>query len=66
MQYIYCDITNWSDILAAFERVGNVVDILVANAGVSEEVDYFQDVLDHEGKLLEPQYSVIEVNLRGT
>ncbi|KAJ5786682.1 uncharacterized protein N7503_011894 [Penicillium pulvis] len=66
IQYIYCDITNWSDILAAFERVGNAVDILVANAGVSEEVDYFQDVLDHEGKLVEPQYSVIEVNLRGT
>jgi NAD(P)-dependent dehydrogenase (short-subunit alcohol dehydrogenase family) len=65
-QYIECDITNWASILAAFERVGNVVDILVANAGVSEETDYFQDVVDHEGKLVEPKYGVIEVNLRGT
>lgn len=43
-----------------------MVDILVTNAGISEEVNYFQDILDSEGKLVEPKYDVIEVNLRGT
>ncbi|KAE8423446.1 hypothetical protein BDV36DRAFT_279001 [Aspergillus pseudocaelatus] len=65
-QYIECDITRWADILAAFEVVGDVIDILVANAGVSEEVNYFEDTFDSEGKLVEPGYGVIEVNLRGT
>ncbi|QRD91195.1 short chain dehydrogenase/ reductase [Aspergillus flavus] len=65
-QYIECDITKWADILAAFEIAGDVIDILVANAGVSEEVNYFEDTFDSEGKLVEPGYNVIEVNLRGT
>ena len=40
------------------------VDICVANAGVSEECDYFADTFDATGKLEEPGYRVIEVNYR--
>ena len=64
-KFIACDITRWRDILDAFDEAG-AVDIAVANAGVSEEADYFQDTFDSDGALIEPKYGALDVNLRGT
>lgn len=61
--YTHCDITNWADLRGVFETVGHV-DIAIANAGVSEEKDYFADTFDADGKLEEPGYAVVEVNYR--
>ncbi|MCJ1249458.1 Short-chain dehydrogenase/reductase prx4 [Trapelia coarctata] len=38
--------------------------MVFANAGVSEEMDYFEDTFDESGQLQEPRYAVVEVNLR--
>ncbi|KAM5478040.1 putative secondary metabolism biosynthetic enzyme [Microsporum canis] len=58
VEYRKCDISKWAELQSAFSHAGNV-DIAVANAGVSEETDYFSDTFDPEGG-----YPVMEVNLR--
>jgi NAD(P)-dependent dehydrogenase (short-subunit alcohol dehydrogenase family) len=40
------------------------VDIAIANAGVSEEANYFKDTFDDDSNLIEPKYRVIDVNYR--
>lgn len=63
VEYRQTDISKWDELKAAFSYAGNV-DIAVSNAGVSEETDYFADTFDEEGNLLEPEYRVLDVNLR--
>ncbi|KAK0516959.1 hypothetical protein JMJ35_000114 [Cladonia borealis] len=65
LEFIKCDQSSWKDLSAAFKHVQNV-DIAVANAGVSEERNYFDDSFDEQGNLLEPSRAVIDVNLVGT
>ncbi|EEQ28919.1 conserved hypothetical protein [Microsporum canis CBS 113480] len=48
VEYRKCDISKWAELQSAFSHAGNV-DIAVANAGVSEETDYFSDTFDPEG-----------------
>lgn len=64
LEYFPCDVTRWPDLLAAFQHAGRV-DVAVANAGVSEEADYFADTFDEAGALVEPAYGALDVNLRG-
>lgn len=59
-----CDITKWSELRAIFQEVGHI-DYAFANAGVSEETNYFADQFDSDGLLVEPSYAVLDVNLRG-
>lgn len=63
-EFVRCSVTSWSDLLGLFKRLDRL-DIAVANAGVSEETNYFQDTFDAAGDLIEPRYGVIDVNLRG-
>lgn len=65
IEFHECDVTSWKQLTSVFKKIPHV-DIAVANAGVSEEVNYFEDVFDEAGELLEPQYSVLEVNVRST
>lgn len=60
-----CDITNWPLLRSIFDSVGHV-DVVVANAGVSQEADYFADSFDENGELLEPKYGVLDINVRAT
>ncbi|KAL8737128.1 MAG: hypothetical protein Q9181_001999 [Wetmoreana brouardii] len=60
-----CELTSWSLLLDIFTEIGHV-DIVVANAGVSEECDYFADEFTGTGDLAEPAYSVIDVSLKAT
>ncbi|KAI1816028.1 short chain dehydrogenase reductase [Poronia punctata] len=60
-----CDVTSWEDLRSNFESVGNDVDYVFANAGIMGQSDYISDRLDSEGRLLEPDYSVVDINLRG-
>ena len=63
-----CDVTSWETILAAFEilvQKHRTVDVLIANASVGEVEDFFLDVLDDEGKLKQPKYTVLDINLKG-
>ena len=61
--YQQCDVTSWPSLCSAFESIPHI-DIAVANAGVSEECDYFTDTFDASGKLEEPRYNVLNVNYR--
>ena len=67
--YIPCSTAKWADLTSAFSRIiseNSRIDIAIANAGVSEECDYFTDTFDEEGILQEPKWGVLDVNLRGT
>ena len=63
INFLPCNVASWSELRGIFARVGHI-DMVFANAGVSEETDYFQDTYDNEGLLLEPRYRVIDVNYR--
>lgn len=58
-----CNVARWEELRDAFDVVGPV-DYAFANAGVSEEADYFADQLDGDGKLVEPAYRVLDINVR--
>lgn len=63
IEFRQCDVTHWNclrDIFLSFEHI----DIVVANAGVSQDPDYFTDILDEKGQLNEPAHRVVEVNFR--
>jgi NAD(P)-dependent dehydrogenase (short-subunit alcohol dehydrogenase family) len=64
--YIPCDVTNWSQQVAAFEQAGPQIDLAVACAGMGEgAVDYFADSFDASGKLLDPPMATMDVNYGG-
>jgi NAD(P)-dependent dehydrogenase (short-subunit alcohol dehydrogenase family) len=64
VQFHKCNIASWEELRSSFDKIGHV-DYAFANAGVSEEADYFADQLDAEGRLVEPTYRVLDVNVRG-
>lgn len=59
-----CDVSSWLSLRGVFAAIP-AVDIAVANAGVSEPVNSFDDAFDDAGNLLEPSYDVLGVNFRG-
>ncbi|THU96729.1 NAD-binding protein [Dendrothele bispora CBS 962.96] len=63
-----CDVTNWEDLIGlydfAIEKFGSV-DIVVANAGVSEVGRFIQVDLDSRGKPVKPNLTTVNVNLVG-
>lgn len=61
--YRHCNVADWTSLRQAFADIGHV-DIAVANAGVSQDGDFFAEALDESGLLAEPRYAVIDVNLR--
>lgn len=60
-----CNTAVWAELRGAFDSVSGPIDFAFANAGVSEEADYFADTFDDDGKLAEPAYRVLDVNVRG-
>ncbi|KAI4154873.1 MAG: hypothetical protein LQ340_001380 [Diploschistes diacapsis] len=63
IEYHQCDITSWPLLRDIFQRLPRL-DLLFANAGVSETVNSFEDTFDEAGLLQEPSYGVLGVNLR--
>lgn len=64
IEYRRCDVSSWEQLTAAFQYAGNI-DIAVANAGICEETNYFEDAFDGvTGNLIEPEYRVLDVNIR--
>lgn len=62
------DVTEWAQLRAAFDAAG-VPDFVFANAGGpvgAEDETFFDDHLDDQGRLAEPQYDNMAVNTRGT
>lgn len=63
LEFSACNVTSWDELRGFFDRIGHV-DMVFANAGVSEETDYFQNTFDQHGALEEPKYGVLGVNYR--
>ena len=59
------DTTSWIELGKAFKLI-KTCDALFANAGVPEGEDFLDHQFDNKKELLEPNYKVIDVNLRGT
>ncbi|KAI1282766.1 short chain dehydrogenase reductase [Xylaria sp. FL0933] len=58
-----CDVTQWRQLREIFDNITRI-DFAFANAGISEEIDYFADEFDDDGKLQEPAYAVLDINFR--
>jgi len=69
--FVPTDILNWASISDLFKeaktRFGSV-EVVVANAGMMESSEFFNEDLDEHGELKEPEgaYKVLDVNLKGT
>lgn len=67
LSFIEADVTSWSSLSNVFARTADFygrIDIVFANAGVNEREDIFLDQYDSEGRLKEPSYQVLNVNLK--
>ncbi|KAH6985238.1 putative oxidoreductase,short chain dehydrogenase [Ilyonectria destructans] len=66
--FIKTDVTSWASQLELFQKaveLHNRIDIVCANAGISEDKEAFQDKVDEYGVPLEPRWNTIHVNLIG-
>ncbi|KAI1176098.1 short chain dehydrogenase reductase [Nemania sp. FL0916] len=54
------DVSNWDQLAAAFKDIGKI-DIAIANAGISEDFDFFSNIASPETPA--PNYKCIDVNL---
>lgn len=62
--YHKCNVGSWAELRDLFNQVGKV-DFVFANAGVSEETNYFDDTFGQDGLLEEPRYGIMGVNFYG-
>ncbi|KAF2753077.1 short chain dehydrogenase reductase [Pseudovirgaria hyperparasitica] len=58
------DISDWAQLRDKFAEIGRI-DYAFANAGVTEETNYFADTFDDKGNLLEPSNRILDVNFKG-
>ncbi len=63
LRFHKCDVTKWEQLRDIFDQIPRI-DFAFANAGISEEIDYFADAFDDDGKLQEPSYAVLDINFR--
>lgn len=66
--FIKTDVTEWSDLLALFEKAKGIygrIDHVYANAGISPRANYLATEVDEKGQLKEPTSLVLDVNLKG-
>lgn len=64
--YRKVDLTNWNEQFDLFQWTANTfghIDIAFLNAGVGEIEDVFVDKFDEQGRLKEPEYKVLAVDL---
>lgn len=65
--YIRTDVQSWSSLSTLFRTTQDAcrqIDIVVANAGL-QTTSFWKDILDHDGELKEPDWTVIDTNLKG-
>ena len=65
--YIRTDVQSWSSLSRLFRTTLDAcrqIDIVVANAGL-QTTSFWKDNLDPDGELQEPDWKVIDTNLKG-
>jgi NAD(P)-dependent dehydrogenase (short-subunit alcohol dehydrogenase family) len=61
-----CDVSKWEDLRESFyDFAGEDIDYVFANAGILEKTPYFTEEFDEQGRLLEPEYAIIDINVKG-
>jgi len=67
LHYCQTDVSSWSSLrnlfTQTFDHYGRI-DVVFANAGINEKEDIFLDKFDPEGQLQEPNYQVLDINLK--
>ena len=63
LEFIQCNVTLWSDLKDAFSRFDHI-DMVFANAGITDRGGLLDDAIGDDGSLVEPKYEVLDVNLR--
>lgn len=62
-----CDVLVWRELRGVFshakKKYGHI-DVVFANAGIAGPLDQFEDKLDEDGELEEPNLVTIDVNLK--
>ncbi|KAH8831336.1 hypothetical protein DL96DRAFT_1587348 [Flagelloscypha sp. PMI_526] len=64
-----CDVSNWDSLVDTFEhtlKVFHSVDVVVANAGITEVGVFYETQLDKEGRPQQMNTKTLDVNLIGT
>lgn len=67
MAFCTLDVTSWDALSGLFEKAVELhgrIDHVFANAGVAPRTTLLEETLDSNGKLLEPDYRVIDINLK--
>lgn len=69
-KYVRTNILVWSDMCNLFKVAttsfsSGRIDIVIANAGLMEHQDFLHETIDANGDLAEPNYAVLDVNLKG-
>ncbi|OJD30394.1 short-chain dehydrogenase reductase sdr protein [Diplodia corticola] len=65
--YVPLDVTSWAALSEIFEKAFELhgrIDHVFANAGVGPRTNLLEDKVDSNGKPVEPDYSVIDINLK--
>ena len=65
--YIRTDVQSWSSLSTLFRTTQDAcrqIDIVVANAGL-QTTSFWKDIVDQDGELKEPDWTVIDTNLKG-
>ncbi|KZO98609.1 short chain dehydrogenase/ reductase [Calocera viscosa TUFC12733] len=66
--FVRTDVSKWSDLLELYSTAFSAhkrIDIVIANAGVAEIDDILSEEVDDQGRLKEPSYKTVDINLRG-
>ncbi|GME23929.1 Short-chain dehydrogenase reductase sdr protein [Neofusicoccum parvum] len=68
INFVSTDVTSWDSVTALFEAAQKLhgrVDHVFANAGIEPRTTFLEDTLNEDGKLREPDWRTIDVNLKG-
>ena len=65
LKFRRCDVTSWDAMRDVFDEVGQV-HLAFANAGICDKSPegYYDDIFDANGNLLEPEYGIMDINLK--
>ncbi|KAH7018624.1 putative oxidoreductase,short chain dehydrogenase [Macrophomina phaseolina] len=68
IHFVSTDVTSWNSVTNLFEEAQKLhgkVDHVFANAGIAPRTTFLEDVLGDDGKLQEPDWRTLDVNLKG-
>lgn len=68
MRFVKADVSKWDELSAFFafaKHYAGRIDQVYANAGYAQSSSIWDDVIDDDGKLVEPELTTMDVTLKG-